>query len=149
MSKIEWTDVTWNPFTGCTKVSPGCDNCYMYAMYPRLKGMAVRGYEKDAGTVQVHEDRIWQPIEWGSKRRRVFVNSMSDTFHNAVPDKDILRLFASHGHGVLGHLPGADQAPRARCPLPRIKCTMTFRAGETYNCPAGASSLQTSTWERR
>jgi protein gp37 len=44
-SSIEWTDETWNPVTGCTRVSPGCDHCYMYALYPRLKGMGVRGYE--------------------------------------------------------------------------------------------------------
>ena len=47
-STIEWTDETWNPVTGCTRVSPGCDNCYMFALYPRLRAMGVRGYETEA-----------------------------------------------------------------------------------------------------
>ena len=53
MSKIEWTDVTWNPFTGCTKVSPGCDNCYMHADVPTAQGDGRKGYEEDGESVQV------------------------------------------------------------------------------------------------
>ena len=92
MSKIEWTDVTWNPFTGCTKVSPGCDNCYMYREYPRLRSMGNAGYQKDPDKVQVIEKRLTEPKHWW-KPRRVFVNSMSDTFHEHVPEKDLAYLF--------------------------------------------------------
>ena len=111
MSKIEWTDVTWNPFTGCTKVSPGCDNCYMYAMYPRLNSMGVKGYDKDGETVQVIQQRITAPIFW-KKPRRIFVNSMSDTFHAHVPNRDLLQVFSTmficqeHTFQVLTKRPG-------------------------------------------
>ena len=84
MSTIEWTDQTWNPATGCTKISPGCKNCYMFRLYPRLHGMGVRGYEEDANTVQIFPDRLNQPDKW-KKPRMVFVNSMSDAFHADIP----------------------------------------------------------------
>ena len=83
-STIEWTDETWNPVTGCTRVSPGCDNCYMFALYPRLHGMHVPGYEAAPDVVQVFPDRLEAPLTW-KRKRRVFVNSMSDLFHSSVP----------------------------------------------------------------
>ena len=92
MTKIEWTDQTWNPTTGCTRVSAGCDNCYMFAQYPRLKAMGARGYELDAGTVQLLPNRLRQPYSW-RKPRRVFVNSMSDLFHSQIPDAFLVQVF--------------------------------------------------------
>lgn len=83
-STIEWTDETWNPVTGCTRVSPGCDHCYMFALYPRLAAMGVPGYEGDPGQVRLLPERLESPLRW-ARPRRVFVNSMSDVFHPRVP----------------------------------------------------------------
>ena len=83
-STIEWTDETWNPVTGCTRVSPGCDHCYMFALYPRLKGMGVPGYETSPDVVRLLPERLRVPLSWKTPRR-VFVNSMSDVFHPHVP----------------------------------------------------------------
>ena len=91
-STIEWTDETWNPVTGCTRVSPGCDNCYMFAMYPRLTAMGVRGYEVDPRDVQLLPERLEAPLNW-KRPRRVFVNSMSDVFHPHVPYDFVYRMF--------------------------------------------------------
>ena len=113
-SSIEWTDETWNPVTGCTRVSPGCDNCYMFALYPRLRGMGVPGYSAGPEVVEVFPDRLGAPLTWG-KKRRVFVNSMSDLFHPVVPYEFIHQVFqvmlhASNRHGhifqVLTKRPG-------------------------------------------
>lgn len=91
-SSIEWTEYTWNPVTGCTKISPGCKNCYAETMARRLKAMGAHGYE-DGFKVTLHPDRLEQP-----QRRRsptvYFVNSMSDLFHEDVPDKFIERVLA-------------------------------------------------------
>lgn len=91
-SNIEWTDETWNPVTGCTRVSPGCDNCYMFALYPRLRGMSVAGYETDPSEVQLMPERLDAPFKW-KKPRRVFVNSMSDVFHPSVPYEFAFEMF--------------------------------------------------------
>ena len=91
-SAIEWTDETWNPVTGCTRVSPGCDNCYMYAMYPRLKAMSVTGYDTVPSEVQLLPERLYLPLSW-KKQRRVFVNSMSDLFHSRVPFEFVFEMF--------------------------------------------------------
>jgi len=86
---IEWTDRTWNPVTGCTKVSPGCDNCYAENIARRFNGSKAfpNGFD-----VTLHEDRIDQPYRW-KKPARVFVNSMSDLFHQDVPDLFITKVF--------------------------------------------------------
>lgn len=78
MTKIEWTEKSWNPVTGCTKVSPGCKNCYAEAIANRLWG------GRKFTDVRCHEDRLDTPFHW-KKPRRVFVNSMSDLFHPDVP----------------------------------------------------------------
>lgn len=91
-SAIEWTDETWNPVTGCTRVSPGCDHCYMFAMYPRLTAMGVRGYELDPQEVQLLPERLGAPLRWATPRR-VFVNSMSDVFHPLVPYEFVTEMF--------------------------------------------------------
>lgn len=74
---IEWTDATWNPVTGCTKVSPGCDHCYAERVTERFHGKG------SFATVQLHPDRLDLPLHW-RKPRRIFVNSMSDLFHADV-----------------------------------------------------------------
>ena len=91
-STIEWTDETWNPVTGCTRVSPGCDHCYMFTMYPRLRAMEVRGYELDPDEVQLLPERLNAPLRW-AKKRHVFVNSMSDVFHPHVPFDFVFKMF--------------------------------------------------------
>ena len=91
-SAIEWTDETWNPVTGCTRVSPGCDNCYMYALYPRLHAMGVPGYGPSPANVAPLPERMLVPFRW-KKPRRIFVNSMSDLFHPEVPFDFILDVF--------------------------------------------------------
>ena len=92
-SNIEWTDETWNPITGCTRVSPGCDHCYMFALYPRLTAMAVPGYETSPEDVRLLWERLEAPLAW-RKPRRVFVNSMADMFHQRVPYEFINAAFS-------------------------------------------------------
>lgn len=91
-SAIEWTEATWNPTTGCTKVSAGCKNCYAEAMARRLKAMGAKGYENGFGLSLV-EDRLGHPSAV-SKPTRFFVNSMSDLFHPEIPFAYIDRVMA-------------------------------------------------------
>ncbi len=90
-SKIEWTDATWNPVTGCTKISPGCKNCYAVRMANRLKAMGVHRY-RNGFDVTLQPDVLHQPLEW-TRSRRVFVNSMSDLFHEDISDEYIKVVF--------------------------------------------------------
>jgi protein gp37 len=83
LSSIEWTDATWNPVTGCTKVSPGCKHCYAERMARRLKSMGQPRY-RNGFELTLQADVIEQPLGW-RKPRFVFVNSMSDLFHDEVP----------------------------------------------------------------
>ncbi len=90
-STIEWTEQTWNPVTGCTKVSPGCKHCYAETMARRLEAMGVRGYENGFG-LSLLSERLNEPL----RRRKptiYFVNSMSDLFHEEVPDDFIRQAF--------------------------------------------------------
>ncbi|GIX17930.1 MAG: hypothetical protein KatS3mg119_2116 [Rhodothalassiaceae bacterium] len=102
-SAIEWTDATWNPVAGCTAVSPGCTNCYAARMAARLEAM---GHSKYAGTtrrsgrktvwtgrINLDPEALALPLRW-RRPRRIFVNSMSDLFHEAVPDSFIRHVFA-------------------------------------------------------
>ena len=90
-SHIEWTEMTWNPVTGCTKVSQGCKFCYAERMAKRLKAMGVARYE-NGFELALHVDVLERPYRW-VKPRVVFVNSMSDLFHEEVPDEFIQRVF--------------------------------------------------------
>ncbi len=90
-SKIEWTDATWNPVTGCTKVSPGCDHCYAETFAERFRGVPGHHFE-NGFDVQLRPDKLDQPLRW-KRPRRVFVNSMSDLFHDSVPDNYIGSVF--------------------------------------------------------
>ncbi|MGE4049704.1 MAG: phage Gp37/Gp68 family protein [Piscinibacter sp.] len=104
-SSIEWTEHTWNPVTGCTKVSPGCKHCYAETMARRLKAMGAPGYE-NSFELTLHPARLEQPL-----RRKApttyFVNSMSDLFHEGVPDRfvervlDVCRRTPQHTYQVL------------------------------------------------
>jgi len=82
-SSIEWTDATWNPVTGCSKISVGCKNCYAERMAKRLQLMGQPRY-KNGFQVTLHYDLLDRPLQW-LKHRRIFVNSMSDLFHEDVP----------------------------------------------------------------
>ena len=90
-SQIEWTEATWNPVTGCTKISSGCLNCYAERMAKRLKAMGNPRY-RNCFKVTLHEDLLSKPLQW-KKPRLIFVNSMSDLFHEDVPDSFILKTF--------------------------------------------------------
>jgi protein gp37 len=90
-SKIEWTEDTWNPTTGCTKVSPGCKNCYAERMAKRLQSMGMAKYAQGF-QLSFHEDLVKKPLSW-KKPRRIFVDSMSDLFHKDVPDEFIKKVF--------------------------------------------------------
>tara|TARA_B100000315_G_scaffold255894_1_gene300393 strand:+ start:168 stop:923 length:756 start_codon:yes stop_codon:yes gene_type:complete len=82
-SAIEWTDATWNPVTGCTKIGPGCDNCYAERFAERFRGVPGHPYEPGFD-LTLRPERLDQPLNW-QKSRMVFVNSMSDLFHKHVP----------------------------------------------------------------
>lgn len=90
-SAIEWTESTWNPLTGCTKISPGCKYCYAERMAIRLKAMGQRNY-RNGFNLTLHEHALKIPLSW-RKPRIIFVNSMSDLFHEEVPEDFIQRVF--------------------------------------------------------
>jgi protein gp37 len=92
-SSIEWTEMTWNPVTGCTKVSQGCKNCYANRMALRLKAMGATRY-KHGFAPTIHDDLVDLPKRW-RKPRTIFVNSMSDLFHEDIPEAFIRRVFAT------------------------------------------------------
>ena len=90
-TRIEWTEMTWNPTVGCTKVSPGCKHCYAEVMATRLQAMKVRGYERGF-RINILPDRLSEPVE-RRKPTIYFVNSMSDLFHEKVSDDYVRRVF--------------------------------------------------------
>lgn len=90
-SSIEWTEATWNPVTGCSKVSPGCAHCYAERLAKRLKAMGVRRY-RNGFRVTLHPDVLSLPLRW-REPRLIFVNSMSDLFHELVPDEYVAKVF--------------------------------------------------------
>lgn len=128
-SAIEWTDATWNPTTGCDRVSPGCDNCYALVLAKRLKAMGQPKYQRDGDPrtsgpgfgLTVHEDALQIPYTWRAPRR-VFVNSMSDLFHPRVPGDFIARVFEvmadtpHHQYQVLTKRPKRAAAMAERLP---------------------------------
>ena len=90
-SKIEWTEATWNPITGCTKCSAGCQHCYAATLAKRLKAMGNIRYQ-NGFEVTIHRDLFSRPLDW-KKPKMIFVNSMSDIFHETISDEDILAIF--------------------------------------------------------
>jgi len=105
LTKIEWTDRTWNPVTGCSKVSMGCAHCYAETMANRLKAMGVGKYA-NGFTPTIHEDALVEPIKW-KQSHTVFVCSMADLFHEAVPFSfinkvmDTIRQTQQHNYQIL------------------------------------------------
>lgn len=91
-SHIEWTDTTWNPVTGCSKVSQGCKHCYAERLAFRLQAMGLERY-RNGFAVTLQEEALDEPYRW-KRPRKVFVNSMSDLFHEAVPLEYIQRVFS-------------------------------------------------------
>lgn len=90
-TKIEWTEETWNPITGCTKCSAGCEHCYAATFARRLQAMGMSRY-RNGFEVTIHRDLFQKPLEW-KKSKMIFVNSMSDLFHEDISKKDILAIF--------------------------------------------------------
>ena len=90
-SNIEWTEMTWNPTTGCNKVSAGCKFCYAEVMSRRLKGMGQEKYKNDF-ELTLHPFELKRPYEW-TKPKTVFVNSMSDLFHKDIPLSFLKKVF--------------------------------------------------------
>jgi protein gp37 len=90
-TEIEWTDATWNPVTGCTKIGPGCDNCYAERFAERWRGIDGHPYEQGFD-LRLWPDRLQQPVQW-RKPRMIFVNSMSDLFHKDIDRSYINRVF--------------------------------------------------------
>jgi protein gp37 len=90
-SSIEWTEMTWNPSTGCNKISAGCKYCYAEVMARRLQAMGIDKY-KDGFKLRIHEDALQLPYSW-KQQKVVFVNSMSDLFHKDVPLEFIKNVF--------------------------------------------------------
>lgn len=90
-SAIEWTESTWNPVTGCTKISPGCEHCYAEPLAKRLQAMGNPKYAQGFRAT-LHEDYIDEPLRWKTPQL-IFVNSMSDLFHENVPDDFIIQVF--------------------------------------------------------
>ena len=109
-SKIEWTETTWNPVTGCTKISHGCKHCYAERMSKRLRAMGMKKYRRGF-EVTVHESVLRDPLQW-KEPSLIFVNSMSDLFHKAVPTKfvqsvfDVMNQASQHTFQVLTKRPG-------------------------------------------
>ena len=91
-SSIEWTEMTWNPTTGCTKISSGCKNCYAEVMTRRLKAMGQEKYKYGFNKVVIHPSTLSIPYTWKSSKM-IFVNSMSDLFHQEIPLQYIKEVF--------------------------------------------------------
>jgi protein gp37 len=127
MTGIQWTEATWNPVTGCDRVSPGCDRCYALGMAKRLKAMGQAKYQRDGDprtsgpgfAVTLHPTTLDLPLRW-RKPRTVFVNSMSDLFHPAVPEPFIAQVVAvmaltpQHTYQVLTKRPARMRALLSR-----------------------------------
>ena len=119
-STIEWTEATWNPTTGCDRISVGCDNCYALRLAKRLKAMGVAKYQLDGDPktsgpgfgVQCHEDALDIPHRW-KKSRLVFVNSMSDLFHPEVPFSFIEQVFEVMEDTPRHNISGSHEAKQA------------------------------------
>ena len=150
-SGIEWTDATWSPTTGCDRISAGCDNCYALTMAARLKAMGSAKYQTDGDPrtsgpgfgLTVHEDVLSLPFKW-RKPKRIFVNSMSDLFHDQVPDAFLDEVFGvmAVAHALYGH---TFQVLTKRHSRMRSYLTQTLRTlpggyiGSTRKAIAGAA----------
>jgi protein gp37 len=107
-TSIEWTDTTWNPVTGCTKISAGCDNCYAARFSERFRGVPGHPFE-NGFDLTIRPERLLQPLAW-KKPRMIFVNSMSDLFSQSGTQRSHRPSVRNHGERRLAHLSSADQA---------------------------------------
>lgn len=137
---IEWTDATWNPTTGCDRVSPGCDNCYAMTLAPRLKAMGSPRYQTDGDPktsgpgfgFAMHEDALAKPMEW-TRPRRIFVNSMSDLFHSSMSLGFLARVWAvmsiaeQHTFQILTKRPGVMRSVLSGQVSPMPGVSMPFK----------------------
>ena len=120
-SPIEWTDATWNPITGCTKISPGCKHCYAERMSNRLQAMGQKNYS-NGFALTLQPRMLEHPLHW-RKPRRIFVNSMSDLFHVDVPIDYIQKVFDVMRRAHWHQHPSADKkigTPARTKPGPRL-----------------------------
>ncbi|MDC4224078.1 MAG: phage Gp37/Gp68 family protein [Candidatus Manganitrophus sp.] len=152
-SHIEWTDTTWNPVTGCSKVSQGCKNCYAERLAHRLQAMGLHRY-RNGFNVTLHEQAIDEPFTW-KKPRKVFVNSMSDLFHEEIPLEYIQRVFAvmatvpRHTFQILTKRSGRLREVAAKLPWPSNvwmgvsveSSDMLFRVTDLETVPAAVRFL--------
>jgi protein gp37 len=115
-SKIEWTDATWNPVRGCTKINPGCQRCYAETFAERFRGISGHAFEYGFDLRLVHEN-LNAPARWAGPRR-IFVNSMSDLFHEKVPDEFIESVCTSVGGSSRANSPPDVSRFRRRLELP-------------------------------
>ncbi len=145
---IEWTQATWNPTTGCDRVSPGCDNCYALAMAKRLQAMGAEKYQRDGDPrtsgpgfgLTLHPGTLNIPRAW-RKPRAVFVDSMSDLFHKDVPPDYIRRVFAT-----------IADTPRHQYQLLTKRSHRLARLAPTLNWPANlwmGVSVETARYKHR
>jgi len=119
---IEWTDATWNPVTGCTKISPGCDYCYASRLSERFRN--VPGHPFESGfDLTLRPGRLDQPLAW-TRRRMIFVNSMSDLFHKQIPRSYISAVFETMEKADWHIFQILMSRAMENCPL-----------GVTRNCP--------------
>jgi protein gp37 len=151
-TNIEWTDATWNPTSGCTKVSEGCVNCYITRQPPfRIAGRKWDGEGIGASTdVRLHPERLDQPIRW-KKPRRIFVNSLSDLFHQDIPDEYIARVFATmalaqqHTFQLLtkrhGRMRSLLSSPAFVSKVDRVLAEWAVSGDGAFKRAAGASNL--------
>jgi protein gp37 len=122
-STIEWTDASWNPVTGCTQVSPGCDHCYALTFAERFRGVPGHPYEQGFD-LRLWPERLELPLTW-RRPRRIFVNSMSDLFHRDVPTDYIQQVFGTmrradwHVFQILTKRPGRLRRIAADLPWPQ------------------------------
>ncbi len=151
-SSIEWTEATWNPVTGCDRVSPGCDNCYAQTLAKRLKAMGNPRYQNDGQLktsgpgfgITLHDDQVALPLKWRNPRV-VFVNSMSDLFHPRVPDEFVTKVWATmaatqkHTYQIL---------TKRHQRLPQLVTRLTSRFGVLPNVWLGVS-VENQEWAER
>lgn len=138
-TKIEWTDTTWNPVTGCTKVSEGCRNCYAEKIANRFWG------DRKFSDVICHEDRLDQPLKW-RKPRRVFVNSMSDLFHEDVPEAFICQIFRTMAKANQNTFQILTKRPERMKRLLSFPSTIRERAGRDVWCEKFPKERQGHIW---
>jgi protein gp37 len=116
MTTIEWTNETWNPTSGCFKVSPGCKHCYAEAFTARFPRSFPNGFK-----LTLHPERLTKPLRWKAPRR-IFVNSMSDLFHEDVPDKFVAEVFAIMHQAHWHQFQTLTKRVERLCRLPETLC---------------------------